>query len=267
MTSPSVTILINSSDGFEDCWPPFFHFLYRHWPDCDYPLILNTERKECSYIGRSVRATRVAVGEEGRLSWSECLIRAINQVETPLLLYFQEDYFLHAPVRTEVVELAVQHMLENPNVGHIALTRHGSFGPFEHHPTPGLSKISQKARYRISTQAGLWRPEVLQSYLDPSENGWMFEIFGTWRAHKRLDNFLVADFADEHGGPAIDYVHTGIIKGKWHPEMPLLFAAHGIKMDFSRRGIYENPPALLRKLDVIKKLASNPLHALQQILR
>jgi hypothetical protein len=94
----------------------------------------------------------------------------------------------------------------------------------------------------------------------------MFEIFGTWRARKRNDLFLMADFNSKDGRPAIDYVHTGVIKGKWHPLMPDLFAQHHIDIDFKKRGFYEPPPALLRKWEVIKKLAQDPMHALRQLI-
>lgn len=260
-----VTILVNSSDGFEDCWEPFFRLLSTHWPDCAFPILLNTEKKQWGIPGCDLRTSRVSANESARLTWSECLIRAIDQIDTPLLMYFQEDYFLHAPVRQDVIGAAVDLMLARPEIGHIALTKHGSFGPFEPYPTAGFSKIRQDARYRISTQAALWRPDVLRSYLDAKENGWMFEIFGTWRARKRADLFLVADFEHSLGGPAIDYVHTGIIKGRWHPEMPGLFANHGINVNFDDRGFYRPPPMLIRKWEVIKKLGQDPVHALRQL--
>ena len=200
---PDVTLLVNSSDGFEDCWGPFVHFLRHYWPDCAYSILLNTETKDWSSPSVELRTSRVGTGAAARLSWSDCLIRAIDQVATPLLLYFQEDYFIEKPVRDDVVSRAVQLMLDHPEIGHIALTRHGSVGPFAPSPYPGFSVISRNARYRISTQAALWRPDVLRSYLDPRENGWMFEILGTKRASKRDDLFLVADFTDAAGGPAV----------------------------------------------------------------
>lgn len=261
----NLTILVNSSDGFDDCWAPFFELLYAHWPDCDYPVLLNTEEKNWSFPKHNSRASRVAAHEQRRLSWSECLIRAIDQIDTPLLLYFQEDYFIDAPVRMDVIEKAINLMLDQPEVGHIALTKQGSLGPFEPYPVNGFLQIRQDAHYRVSTQAALWRPNILRSYLDPKENGWMFEIFGTWRARKRTDVFLVADFRCEAGGPAIDYLHTGIIKGKWHSLIPELFAKHKINIDFSKRGFYIPPRPLTRKWQVIKKLLKDPVHAARQL--
>jgi hypothetical protein len=231
-----------------------------------FPVLLNTECKSWTHPNVALRTSRVAEGEPHRLTWSECLIRAIDQVETPLLLYFQEDYFIDHDVRHGVVSRAIDLMIANPDIGHIALTKHASHGPYAQSAWPGFSTIGQKARYRIATQAGLWRPSVLRSYLHTRENGWMFEILGTRRAHRRKDMFLIADFAAEQGGPAIDYIHTGIIKGRWHPAMPDLFSRHGISIDTDQRGLYIQPDPVRRKMEVIRKLAADPRHLVNQLL-
>ena len=261
-----VTVLVNSSDGFDDCWPPFFDLYEQHWPEARFPILLNTETRNWSHPRLPVRASRVALGEQRRLTWSECLIRALDQVTTPLILYFQEDYFIDRPVRADVVENAVGLMLADPSIHHVALTKQGSQPPHQPSRFPGYRTISPRARYRICTQAGLWRPATLRSYLHPAENGWMFEILGTWRAHRRQDLFLVADYAPEHGGPAIDYIHTGIIKGRWHPAMPGVFAQHGLSVETERRGLYVEPDPLRRKLEVIGKLVQDPGHLVRQFL-
>lgn len=260
-----VTLLVNSSDGFNDCWPPFFKLLRHYWPQMDWPVLLNTETRDFAWPGLDVRATRVAEGLRERLSWSDCLIRAISGVETPLMLYMQEDYFLDEPVDDSKVRAAVQLMLDHPEIAHVGLTKHGSQGPFAPGTHEGFGVIGQKARYRISTQAGLWRPAALRSYLRPAENGWMFEIFGTWRAHRDNQVFLTA-LCDPPNVPApVDYVHTGIIKGQWHQEMPDLFSKHDLSMDFDRRGIYAPAPALFHKWGVGRKLMQNPAYAMRQI--
>lgn len=259
------TVFVNSSDGFLDCWAPFFQLLDHYWPSHG-PVVLNTEQRIWPDSPGYVRCSQVALGETERLTWSECVIRGLRQIETPLILYFQEDYFLDRPVRHDVIEAAAAKMMADPTIGHIALTRHGSEPPFEPYADPAYQLIRSKARYRISTQAALWRRDVLLSYLDPSENGWMFEILGTFRARRRPDTFLVARYDEAVGGAAIDYTHTGIIKGQWHPAIPTLFARHGIAMDFARRGFYAPPPRLLAKVAVARKLAERPGHVLRELL-
>lgn len=265
IADPPVTLLVNSSDGFEDCWPIFFHFFDRYWPQFRGPILLNTETKAWPRRDPRLACSRVALGETRRLTWSECLIRALDQLNTPLVLYVQEDYFIDRPVRDVAVREAIDLMLSAPHISHIALTKHASHGPYDPSPFPGFQTIRQNARYRIATQAALWRVPALRSYLHPRENGWMFEILGTRRARRRQDTFLVADFSPERDGPALDYIHTGIIKGRWHPGMPKLFSDHGLVVDTSRRGIYIEPDPVRRKMEVIRKLATDPGHLLRQL--
>jgi hypothetical protein len=259
------SILVNSCDGFEDCWNPFFTLLQRYWPECDARIFLNTETKDWTFDGLDITCTQVQGTAAERLTWSECLLKALDQVQTPLVLYFQEDYFIHQPVRHALIQEVTEYMHAHPEVGHVALTRHCSLGPYERHPEKWLQTIGQKARYRVSTQAGLWRVDALRSYVVPQENGWMFEIFGTWRSHRRHDTFLSTKWDPAAGGPAIDYLHTGIIKGRWLSNMMLVFAQNGISMDFEKRGVYKPKPRLIQKLEVAQKLLSNPLHMLKQL--
>lgn len=263
-TGAPYTLLVNSSDGFADCWEPFFRLLDIYWPDRNCPILLNTEQSSYSGGRQGISSSKVNQGIDRRLTWSECLIAAIKQIENPLLLYMQEDYFLDSPVHFERLEQAVKLMLSRPDIKHIGLTRHGSLGPFEESGIDGFLKIGSHAKYRISTQAGLWRPETLLSYLDPAESGWMFEIFGTRRAWRRQDLFLTVDL--RHERPVFDYTHTGIIKGQWHPAIPELFAEHAIEMDFDRRGFHKRLPGILNKWTLARKIMKDPHRALRNLV-
>lgn len=261
------SILVNSSDGFEDCWDPFFTLLKKYWPECTAPIYLNTETKTWRHPDFDIHCTAVQGEQQRRLTWSECLISALDQIKTPLVLYFQEDYFIHQPVRSDIIAAAAEYMTNNSDVKHIALTNMGSVGPNESYKVNWLQRIRQNARYRISTQAALWRVEALKSYLRPEENGWMFEIYGTWRAHRRDECFLCACYDIEHGGPAIDYLHTGIIKGKWLADIVDVFATNGIEIDFSKRGFYMPLPPFLHKMEVAGRLLERPVYFGRQIIQ
>jgi len=268
MTLPdsTFTILVNSSDGFEDCWYPFFTLLQKYWPDCKELILLNTEKKQFSYESLNLKCTMVQNDIQRTLTWSECLLAALTQVETPVVLYFQEDYFLHQPVLREKIHRAACYMLDHPDVKHIALTKLGAHGPFDPYNESWLQVIQPKAKYRISTQAALWRVDTLRSYLAAEENGWMFEIYGTWRSWKRKELFLCARFDSEHGGPAIDYLHTGIIKGKWLREIQDVFNANNILIDYSQRGFYEPKNLLVRKVETLMKLLVRPGYFFSQLM-
>lgn len=262
MNKDIYTLLVNSSDGFDDCWEPFFRLLKIYWPRCNAKILLNTETKEWSCPDFEVECTKVGVGKKRKLTWSECLIEALNKIETPLVLYFQEDYFLDKNANVDLINSCAEYMLMNPQIKHISLTKHGSLGPHEPYHEEWLEKIAQFAKYRISTQAGLWRVDALNSYLKKNENGWMFEICGSWRAHRSRDIFLVAKSIND--GAALEYIHTGIIKGKWHPDIPNIFRKHDIKINFSERGFHQKKNFFINKFELQKKILLNPFYFISQ---
>jgi len=263
------SVLVNSSDSFEDCWQPFFTLFSRYWPDCDAPLFLNTESKSWAFDGLAICATQVAAGNGGRrLTWSECLLAALDKIETPIVLYLQEDYFIEQAVNGPLIKEMVAFMTVDRTVKHIGLTHFGSSGPFSATNDPRLWQISPTSKYLISTQAGLWRVDALKSYIRAWENGWMFEIFGTIRARRRRERFLTLnrDSYNPARSPVVQYLHTGIVKGQWHPGIQNVFAERGIEVDFGKRGFHRPKPAVIRRLQLLSKIASQPINALRSLM-
>lgn len=258
----NLTILVNTSDGFEDCWQPFFFLFKKNWTYCKYPILLNTEFKDYSFEDLEIKASKCHENYTDRkLTWSECLINALNQIESPLILYFQEDYFLDKIVDVDFVEKMVNLMINKPEIKRIGLVTTDSLGELYPCEFPELNIISVKAKYRISTQVAIWRKDTLLSYLKPEENGWMFEIFGTWRSRKKSEVFLTLNRnLFNNSNKIFSYLHTGIIKGKWHPEIPQLFRENNINLDLSKRGFYDlNMPIYKRKIETFRKLVSSPV--------
>jgi len=256
------TILVNSCDNFEDCWSPFFTLFKKNWKNCNAPILLNTEYKEYNYEGLNIKTSKVQSLKKQRLTWSECLINALEMTDTPLVLYLQEDYFIDKPVKSNEIEEFSKLMIKDKSIKHIGLTDHGAKPPFTKFKSDKrLCLIGQNSNYRISTQAGLWDRETLLSYLRAEENGWMFEIFGTKRAQKKNEIFLTVSeqFYNLKANPIISYIHTGIIKGKWHQEIPNLFKQNRISVNFNERGFYKPKPLLFRKIETARKLLKDPL--------
>jgi hypothetical protein len=95
----------------------------------------------------------------------------------------------------------------------------------------------------------------------------MFEILGTWRAKKTRDIFLCAKWNDGVNSPVIEYLHTGIIKGKWLKEITYIFEKNNISIDYKIRGFYEPKSRLLHKLEVVQKILQKPVHVLNQLFK
>jgi hypothetical protein len=256
-----LTVLVNSSDGFEDTWVPFFRLFATYWPDCSYPIVLNTERKILEFPGLAIRSTQAALGATRRLTWSECLMRCLDGLDTDRILYLQDDFFLFGPVRGDLVE-RFDRLMRDESIDNIRLTECDGSGPW--HPTanPLLWEVDRRATYRIALQAGLWRTSYLRALLRKHESPWQLEIFGSRRARRRNDRVFCVnrDRFMRAGEEIVPYRPTGIVKGKWDREVVVdLFSSHGIEVDFSRRGFYERgvdrprrPPLAKRLLDRVR---------------
>ena len=237
-------ILINTCDKFEDCWQPYFTLHAKFWQDCTGKLYLNTETKDFQYAGLNIWPLKVAVGQGGRrLTWSECLLRALDEIQEDVVLYMQEDYFLKAPVKNEWVERFVDLMKGDESIHCIHLTDQSvvsqGLSQYVH-----LHQVKRKQRYRICCQAALWRKDVLKSYLRTYESAWQFEEFGSKRAAIIPHNFFVVDSAwvKLNQFEIIPYIFTGIIQGRWKKEVEPLFSANNITVNYTLRGFLEDVP-------------------------
>jgi hypothetical protein len=257
-----LTIVVNSSDGFEDCWHPFFTLFAKYWPACPYPLVLNTEKKRYQHAGLRITSSQVAAHDSRRLTWSECLMRCLDGISTPLVLYLQEDFFLEAAVRADLLERLVQP-LRDGSADVVRVMECGGAGPWHATANPILWRVDQQSAYRISLQAVLWRKQTLRQHLRQHESPWQLEVFGSARARRLKSETVLCVNRDELHGPGkevIPYTPTGVVKGKWEQFVPALFEREGIHMDYSQRGFYEpgqpgtKAPLLSRVSDRIRSL-------------
>lgn len=252
-----LTILVNTCDGFADCWAPFFALFAKFWPDCPYPIVLNTETLDYTFADLDLRVAKVALGEERRLTWSECLARCLDAIDTPYLLYLQEDYFLEAPVRADLVEAFVAVMRAG-DADVIRLMECGGSGPWWPTGDPRLWHVDQRAVYRIALQAAIWRRSTLYRHLRAHETAWQLEVFGSARARRVRGERVLCAARDLFHGPGreiIPYQPTGIVKGRWERRIvEPLFATHGIAIDFTRRGFCDETSAPAPRAPLSRRL-------------
>jgi hypothetical protein len=244
------SILINSTDSYEDCWNPFFKLFDFYWPNVSNSVYLNTEEKRFEYPNLEVKCTQIGYKKNNkRYTWSESLILALNQIETPLVLLILDDLFIDKPVDFSKIDLIAKNMIEN-NHAVVYLTDQSTSGPFSEKQAL-LWKLDQKASYRVSALIALWNIEKLKKYIRKHENPWQFEIFGTKRAQLINDSFYSVNIEKykREGMPIISHCNpTGITRGMWNKEAVIdLFEKHNLKMDFSKRGFYQSKSRTLRE--------------------
>lgn len=255
------SILVNSTDSYEDCWLPFFKLFAAYWPECPHQIWLNTERKDFSFPGLNIKALQGAAAlGKAQPTWSESLLCAFDTIETDIILYLQEDYFFKGPVLQEKVQELVDLVHEH-ELTYLGLTDFGNTGPFSSSFHPELWEVNQKDQYRISLQASLFNKHGMRQYVRRHENPWQFEFFGNKRARRTPDTFYTVnrDTYSVHDHAIIPYDPTGIVSGQWEQAVvERLFADHDIKIDYSRRGFYQPKPhqAPIRKPITVRNIVS-----------
>lgn len=235
MIHPGFSILVNTTDSFNDCWLPFFKLFKEYWPDYDGKIYLNTETKEFEYKGLNIISVKNGMTNQ---PWSECLQYAINQIEDESFIYMQEDYFLHSKVNHKCV-LDLYDVFVSNKLDCLHLTDQCTKGPFETNTfNKALWEIKVGANYRVSTQAAFWNKKSMLGIIRPWESGWDFEKFGTNRSTKSSNVFMCVnqDIYKKNVNEILPYIFTGIIKGKWKQEVITLFNDHKIEVDFENRG-------------------------------
>lgn len=244
-----LTVFVHTTDTFEDCWEPFFILLKHYWPNRLAGVLLNTQFKEFKTRDPSIRSAKVGNPSHFDLkrSWSCRLLAGLKQIETPYVLYLQEDYFLNAPVESSIL-IRCLDQIDKGNadyVGFYCSEPESALTPVD----DMLALVPQKANYRLCTQAGLWRKNTLLKYTIPGESVWEWERYGSRRAHKGNERFLCVQRSIP---PVFPYIPTGVVRGRWYaPAVAALFAEHGINVNFSKRGFYE-PGYISRKAQQLR---------------
>lgn len=233
------SILVNTCDKFEDCWDPFFKLFAKYWPNNVGTIYLNTEYKDYSYPGLNIvcvkGCSRNGFPRDKRATWSQCLKWALDIIETDVVLYLQEDYFLNAQVDNEafIYYLNLISQTDSMHCLHISIGAGGSDGPSRYN---NIDIMKRHYRYRVGCQAALWKKSILSSYIDIKESAWDFEEFASKRGAYTPHNFYLVNQSYLESHPVLPYLMTGIIQGRWWEPVVELFDKEGIVIDYKKRG-------------------------------
>ncbi len=214
----SVTVIVSSCDAFFDCWRPFAYFFRKFWGDCPFPVRLLVNELDL----RSDFIQPLRVGPDR--GWATSMMSALRQIETPYILYFQEDYFLTAPVQTEQLARDIAQAMEEKAAA-LCFYDLSLLEPSFAETKERFGVVPQDSKGRTRLQATLWQKDVFASLLRPEENAWNMEARGS----ERTQGLHILSYARDTPGP-IPYLMSGIVRGLWTPEALALCRAHGVRI-------------------------------------
>ena len=215
----SVAVVVSSCDAFFDAWRPFAQFLNKFWPDCPLPIFLLTNELQI----RSPRLRSIAIGPDR--GWSSNLMAALPRIESPYVLYLQEDYFLTAPVASAPLAQDFAEVIGSGTDSLCFRARSkpdGNFQPLNDR----YGSVPLESDGRTRCQVTLWKKEALQSILREGETAWDFEARGSARSQK----MRILSYGRRENTP-IPYLMSAISRGLWMPEAIELCRTHEVTID------------------------------------
>jgi len=232
--SDQYPIVIMSCDSYSDLWQPLIESFDKFWQDCLFPVYLCSELKEFDHPRiKNLRTER-------KLGWAAMTIEILEKLDTPNVIYLQDDYILKGQVSNEEVVRYVE-FFQNRNAAYLRLI-----------PLPGPDQLVDEelnvgilnagSDYRTSLQAAIWDRKVFLDLLRPEESGWDFERESVKRSEEIDRDFLSVSANSDHPNInhhkyPIDYYSTAILQGKWQKEGVKILRKSGLEINTKGRGV------------------------------
>tara|TARA_X000000950_G_scaffold14462_1_gene15652 strand:- start:26465 stop:27292 length:828 start_codon:yes stop_codon:yes gene_type:complete len=206
----NLSILISSTDSYQDCWDPFFSLLEKNFENIsEFNVILVSDTKQYT---KKKFVKNISASKNGEvINWSKRILYALNSIDSEIIFFLFDDYFLMSKLNTHKFLKMFQLIKEDNEIGNIKFEYNSNSSISNY---KGLNQLWKFAKYKASLQPGFWRKDVLIDLLQNGETPWQFEILGTVRSFCYQKKFLVVDNMSSR--KIYDSkTYGGIVKGKW----------------------------------------------------
>lgn len=227
----NLRLYVTTSDYYNPLIPGFAHLFNKYWsPDQEVTFWCYTRPSYslpnnfsiCSLGPPANFGNEIPEWSEGRRGvrnepyptprWTDSLLPFVQSMTDEHFILMQIDYFINRPVELDKIEL-LKSFLCFSDVAKIDLTLDRTYHTHYLYATHGKIKIivsDQKADYRSSLQAAIWRRDYFLSLLKPNRSPWDFERIGM--DEMRNDGKLILGLHQPDFGP-VSYVNL-YSKGK-----------------------------------------------------
>lgn len=229
-------VVVNSCDAYADVWPLFFAAFKERWPDCPFPVVVNTESLGAVEPGLRV-SSHVMTANQRSSAWGARLLATLEDQASEYVLMLFDDFVLEEPVDSEAIDRCLQWMAADPDISVFYFSHvPGPARPASRYP--GFEAIPRLTNYRLNSAPALWRRRHLIELTRADDNPWIWELFGTSRTFLHRGKYFCAQRGHE---TVYRYNYTmggAIYRGKWVPQVagPLI-ERYRLTIDMQHRGI------------------------------
>lgn len=210
-----ISFCLCTYDGASDLWEPYFNLTQKYWPEffsCFNKYISLCETKEIQFkqfVIKPVIATE-------NYSFSQRLIKAINELNDEFVFISIDDYWLKSKVDQSRLKQCFEFIKSNPKIDCIEFENFRKAVRNENYSVNYLKRLKRTKGILCPLQNGIWRSSSLLKLLRQNESAWLIEYYGTFRA--RVLNYNVLTLQNG-SAPIFDYDFGWVVqRGKFHKE-------------------------------------------------
>jgi hypothetical protein len=259
-----VSIIVLSSDGYDDCWNPFFDLLAKNFPLAkNYEIILSTNSKDYHHEELKIKVLR-----HGMIPWSKRFKDSVVQAKYDIIFMLVEDDFLRSPMDPDKFKEFVRLIQNDSRMDHIRLLSTFERTKMTSNKIGILEEIAHKTKLRLTYLPGLWKREILLKYLVDYEAPFMAEKIADWKSWLYNDGFYAVsrEYVDLNGQFYNGMASGGIFRGKWADWVVPFFKKNNIEMDYNIRGFateeFRSTTRMKSRIDLLK----NPITTIRSFL-
>jgi len=230
-----LSIIVLSSDGYSDCWIPFFKSIKKNFPEIEkHEILLSTNTKYFQYSDLNIKT--LAHGKE--VPWAKRLRLSLEQAKNDIVLILVEDLFLKSEINIKMFNEFLVLIKNSKKIDHIRLLSTRDRTKTKPSEFNNLDEIEQKTKLRFIYLPGLWKKNILLKYIFDFENIFMSEKIGDFRSWIYKHKFYaVSSERKDNKEQFYDCRPSGgLFKGKWQKWVIPFFKENNIDIDFDKRG-------------------------------
>ena len=170
-----VPILLHTMDSYSWTWNIWYN-LFKKYVHNHGPIYFLTEDKAPDFVDDVIHI------KSGKGEWGERLLKGLEQIDSELLFYMQEDFWATKDLILSDDILTLFHQLDMET---LHIVKHDlRVNLPQIHIKDDLYRFTPKSKFSLNHQFGLWDIESLKKNVKPNENPWVNEINGSIRRNK-----------------------------------------------------------------------------------
>lgn len=232
--SKDLTIVVNTCDDYSDVLEIFFKAFEKWWPNCPYPIVINTESNQ--YVPSFPARVHTSQSNVNTDDWGARLLSTLIDIESEFVLMVYDDFILEENVDSDQIQKAIL-LLESQDRAAVTYLINTSLPLMTDDSESVFVPIKDRVEYRLNSAPGIWRRQVLIDYTSPGDNPWAWEVFGTYRTWGDGLTYYSISSSQRDIFP-YNYSKGGAIyRGKWVKQVvDKAIINYPLSIDWSKRG-------------------------------